>query len=108
MIRGHNRMVSANPEDLAELYRAFERSMHDADAVITALANAKVRAEEAWDSKYKEQFIGEWESTLRPSLITLCQALATHGTNVAHNYNDFKVAGRDATLVDLPDLVSPR
>ena len=101
-------MVSANPEDLAELYRAFERSMHDADAVITALESAKAKAEEEWDSKFKEQFVAEWESSLRPSLITLCQSLATHGSNVARNYNDFKVAGRDATRVDLPDLVSPR
>lgn len=101
-------MVSGNPADLEALYRAFERSINDADAVITSLEAAKVQAEEEWDSKYKEQFINEWTSALKPSLVTLCQQLAQHGSNVAINHNDFKVAGRDATIVDLPPLTSPR
>jgi len=100
-------MVAANIEDLAALYRTLERSMNNADEIITTIDASYAQASEEWKSAGQAQFETDWNS-LKPSLTRLVQVFASAGSDVAFQHNHFKIGGKEVGVTDLPPLTSPR
>lgn len=100
-------MVAANIEDLAALYRTLERSMLNADEIITTIDASYQQAAQEWKSAGQAQFETDWNA-LKPSLTRLVQVFAAAGSDVADQHNHFKVGGREVAVSDLSPLTSPR